>query len=86
MLFGGRKKMEVNIVGQLLNIVSKPWSYEGKSGVSHKLIIYSDDKLYHVKIHESRIQYYKENIGNTVSVVGKIFINGMYSISEIDAF
>lgn len=78
--------METTIIGQVLDVVSKPWEFEGKSGMSHKVQIFSDNKLIDVKIKPERIPYYKENIGNVVTVEGKIFVKGSYSISEVDTF
>lgn len=78
--------METTIYGQVLDVVTKLWEFEGKAGTTHKVLIYSENKLIEVKIKPERIQYYKDNIGNCLSVQGKIFIRGTYSISEIDAF
>lgn len=73
--------MKVFLSGNVLDVVSKEYEFEGRKGISNKVVIYSEGSLYHVKIKAGEINYYKELIGQAVELECNIFINGKCSLS-----
>lgn len=72
--------MEVILNGQLIDVESKNYEYEGKKGISVKLCIYSDGNLYKVSVNDEQAVYYKELIGQVVSVTCKLFCKGQFNL------
>lgn len=75
--------MEVVLKGKLNGVVSNPWDYQGKSGISYTLHIYSNGNLYKVKVKEEQALYYETFINEEIEVKTKLFCKGQYSLTLI---
>lgn len=75
--------MEVTLRGKLNGVVSRPWDYQGKQGVSYALHIYSNGALYQVKVNQEQAMYYETLINEDIEVTSKLFVNGKYSLTLI---
>lgn len=72
--------MEVIVNGQVMEVVSKEYDFDGSKGISHKVMIYSDSKLYQVVIPVEQKEYFNSLIGENVTLSCKIFIKGTYNL------
>lgn len=75
--------MEVVLKGKLNGVVSRPWEYQGKNGVSYLLHIYCNNALYQVKVNQEQAMYYETLINEEIEVTTKLFVNGKYSLTLI---
>lgn len=72
--------MEVNISGQLMDVEKKEYDYDGKKGISYKIIIYSDGSLYKVNVNPEQYLDYEKCVGTSVNVCCSIYVRGSYNL------
>lgn len=75
--------MKVSVNGQVMEVVSKDYEFNGKSGTSHKVVVYEEGKLYNVVIKEDDINQFVELIGTNVNLECDIFVKGTYNLKLV---
>lgn len=76
--------MEVVLKGLLLDCDFEEWTFEDKKGVRFFCTIKDENKkIVQVKIEENEFKYFKDLVGQLVSLNCKIFIKGTYSLKVV---
>lgn len=76
--------MEVVLNGLLLDCDYETWSFEGKSGVRYYCTVKDENKkIVQFKVEENEYNFFKDMVGNQISVNCKIYINGSYSLKVV---
>lgn len=76
--------MKVLIKGKVMEVVSKEYDYNGIKGVSNKLCIYSDSRIYQVVIPQEQVDYFNTLIGDEIEILCNIFVKGTYNLRLVN--
>lgn len=55
--------------GMILSAESKPYDFDGKTGVSHRIRVAVDGEIYPCRANEDQVKEYKAHVGDSGSVV-----------------
>lgn len=69
------------INGQLMKIEHNDYEYEGRKGVSHRLVLYCDGVLHKVSIKGEECKEYEQLIGQDIKVPVGIYIKGQFNLA-----
>lgn len=75
--------MEVVLKGKVMEVFSKEYDFNGVKGVTHKVAIYKDGKIYNVTIDQKEISQFEELKNQDVEINCKIFIKGSYNLRMV---
>lgn len=73
--------MKVFLEGNVLEVEVKEYEFQGKKGISNKVVVYSEGKLYKIKIKSSDIDIYKNLVGEVIRLECNLFVDGKSSLS-----
>lgn len=68
------------VKGKIVDVLSKPWEMNGKTGVSHKIAVSDGNSITNIGISESDIPMFKSMIGSEEEFDCDIFIKGSYNL------
>lgn len=75
--------MKVYLTGKVMDVISKDYEFNGKSGTSHKVVIYEDGALNNVVIQENQKDEFIGLIGTDVELQCTIFVKGSYNLKLV---
>lgn len=76
--------MLVMVKGKLLEVIGTEYEVDGKSGISYKLVVYSDGKIEKVKVKYEYVPMFTDMVGQDIEVVTKLYIKGQYSLTHVE--
>lgn len=72
--------MKVLIKGKVMEVISKEYDYNGVKGISNKICIYSDLRIYQIVIPQEQVSYFNELVGDEIEILCNIYVKGTYNL------
>jgi len=64
--------MDINTKGIVLSATSKPYEFDGRKGVSHKIRVAVNGEIYICNSDEKQVKEIEQFVGKTVSIAFKV--------------